>query len=179
MTTDGFSVFKDKEKQRLIKRLAAARGILVLTDSDSAGFMIRSFIGGSVPQDMVTHAYIPDIVGKESRKRTCSKEGKLGVEGVSEKVIISALEKSGIIYEKTDCPDRRLITNIDLYEDGFSGTKLSAQKRKLLLEFFALPTKLSTASLISILNTFATYDEYKAAAEKINRQFGDDSLCSG
>ena len=173
MTTDGFSVFKDKEKLQLIKRLAKTRGLLVLTDSDSAGFMIRAFIGGSVPQDSVIHAYIPDIFGKESRKTEASKEGKLGVEGVSTRVIMSALEKAGVICEETGGDSgRRLITNIDLYEDGFSGTQHSKEKRQRLLEHFALPSRLSSGSLISVLNTFTTYDEYKAAAAEINKNFG-------
>ena len=175
VTTDGFSVFRDKEKQQLIRRLAQTRGLLVLTDSDSAGFMIRSFIGGSVPQNKVIHAYIPDIFGKERRKTEYSKEGKLGVEGVSIRVIMSALEKAGVICEETGGDDggRRLITNVDLYEDGFSGTQRSKEKRQRLLEYFALPSRLSSGSLISVLNTFATYEEYRAAAAEINRCFGE------
>ena len=94
--TDGFSIFKDKEKQKLIKRLANEKGILILTDSDSAGFKIRSFLGGSVPEDKVFHAYIPDIFGKEKRKSEYSKEGKLGVEGVPSNVIYEALERAGV-----------------------------------------------------------------------------------
>ena len=90
--TGGFSIFKNKEKQQLIRRLAEKRGILILTDSDSAGFKIRSFIGGSVPPEQVKHAYIPDIFGKEKRKTEASKEGKLGVEGVPSEVIVRALE---------------------------------------------------------------------------------------
>jgi ribonuclease M5 len=141
--------------------------------------MIRSFIGGSVPQDTVKHAYIPDIFGKEKRKTGYSKEGKLGVEGVPTKVIMSALEKAGVTCEETgDGEERRLITNVDLYEDGFSGTKQSREKRLRLLEYFELPSRLSSGSLVSVLNTFITYDEYKAAAEEINRKFGDDTKCT-
>lgn len=141
--------------------------------------MIRSFIGGSVPQDTVIHAYIPDIFGKERRKTEHSKEGKLGVEGVSTKVIMSALEKAGVVCEETDEEGGgRLITNVDLYEDGFSGTNQSKEKRRRLLEYFALPSRLSSGSLVSVLNTFATYDEYKAAAEEINKKFGDDTKCT-
>ena len=97
--TNGFSVFKDKEKQRLIRRLADEKGILIMTDSDSAGFKIRSFLGGSIPSDKIFHAYIPDIFGKEKRKTEYSKEGKLGVEGVSVQVITEALERAGVLYE--------------------------------------------------------------------------------
>lgn len=98
--TDGFGIFKDKDKQRLIKRLAQTRGIVILTDSDSAGFKIRSFIGGSVPKDSVIHAYIPDVFGKERRKDAPSKEGKLGVEGINTETLLEALSRAGVTCEK-------------------------------------------------------------------------------
>lgn len=164
--TGGFSIFKNKEKQQLIRRLAEKRGILILTDSDSAGFKIRSFIGGSLPPEQVKHAYIPDIFGKERRKAEASKEGKLGVEGVTSEVIVEALTKAGVLCEERTQPMRQ-ITHADLYDDGFSGTADSKANRAALLRYFALPERLSKNALLQVLNTFATYDEYKAAVAQI------------
>ena len=105
--TDGFGIFNDKEKQKLIRKLAETKGLLILTDSDSAGFKIRSFIGGMVPEDQIKHAYIPDIFGKEKRKTEASKEGKLGVEGVPKGKIIEALQKAGVTAEETKETERK------------------------------------------------------------------------
>lgn len=158
--TDGFGIFKDKEKQRLIRRLAEEKGIIIMTDSDSAGFKIRSFLGGSIPNDRITHVYIPDIFGKEKRKTEASKEGKLGVEGVPKEIILASLEKAGVTCRETQKSDRREITNVDLYELGLSGGTDSRSKREKLLKFLGLPTRLSTSSFVKILNTFTTYDEF-------------------
>lgn len=164
--TNGFSVFKDKEKQKLIRRLADEKGILIMTDSDSAGFKIRSFLGGSIPNDKIFHAYIPDIFGKEKRKTECSKEGKLGVEGVPVQVITEALERAGVLYENKETVDRREITNIDLYEYGLSGSPDCKQKKEKLLKYLDLPVRLSTSSLVKLLNTFMTYEDFIASVEK-------------
>lgn len=169
--TGGFSIFKNKEKQQLIRRLAEKRGILILTDSDSAGFKIRSFIGGSVPPEQVKHAYIPDIFGKERRKAEASKEGKLGVEGVPSEVIVEALKKAGVLCEERAEPTRK-ITHTDLYDDGFSGTADSKTNRAMLLRYFSLPERLSKNALLQVLNTFVTYDEYKAAVAQIQSMKG-------
>ena len=165
--TNGFSIFKDAEKQRLIRRLADKRGILILTDSDAAGFKIRAFLGGSVPPDKVTHAYIPDLFGKERRKDAPSKEGKLGVEGVPTDVIVEALRKAGVLSQLEEETAVRQITHADLYADGFSGKADSKAKRAALLRYFALPERLSKNALLDMLNTFAGYDEYKAAVAAI------------
>ena len=119
--TDGFGIFKDKERQKLIRMLAEKNGILVITDSDSAGFIIRNFIGSTVDKKYITNAYIPDIFGKERRKTEASKEGKLGVEGIDNSRLITALTGSGIF---TDAPVKnsgREITFADLYEAGLTG----------------------------------------------------------
>lgn len=168
--TNGFSVFKDKEKQRLIRRLADEKGILIMTDSDSAGFKIRSFLGGSIPKDKIFHAYIPDIFGKEKRKTEYSKEGKIGVEGVSTQVITEALERAGVLYESREETDRREITNIDLYEYGLSGTPDCKQRKEKLLRYLDLPVRLSTSSLVRLLNTFMTYDDFISSVEKCFRE---------
>lgn len=164
--TDGFGIFKDSEKQRLIRRLANEKGIIVLTDSDSAGFVIRNFISSCVPKDKIINVYIPDIFGKEKRKTEQSKEGKLGVEGVPESVILEALRKAGVTASVTD-EKRRLITNVDLYEHGLSGRENSSQKRKKLLSALSLPERMSTSSLVKILNSFVTYEEFIEKVKEI------------
>jgi ribonuclease M5 len=155
--TEGFGIFKDKERQNLIRMLAERRGIVVLTDSDSAGFIIRNFIGSTVDKKYIVNAYIPDIFGKEKRKDAPSREGKLGVEGVSEKVITQALERAGVLCENTDAPARP-ITKHDLYELGLSGKKGSVEKRKKLLDYYKLPSRLTSNSLIPVLNSITDYD---------------------
>lgn len=160
--TDGFKIFKDKEKQKLIRKLASNCGILILTDSDSAGFKIRSFLCGTIPNENIYHAYIPDILGKEKRKTAPSKEGKLGVEGVPSSIIVDALTQAGIIFEESREISRR-ISKIDFYEDGITGKENSKLLKSLLLKRLDLPTRLSTNSFLKIINLFATYDEYKEA----------------
>ena len=166
--TDGFGIFKDKEKQRLIRRLAGEKGIIVLTDSDSAGFMIRNFITSVVPKEKITNVYIPDIYGKERRKTEGGREGKLGVEGMSEEVLLEAFGKAGVLCGKSDVTERRLITNVDLYEWGFSGRPESKIKRQALLKSLALPERMSTSSLVKILNSFVTYEEFIEKAKEIS-----------
>lgn len=166
--TDGFGIFKDKEKQRLIRRLAGEKGIIVLTDSDSAGFMIRNFITSVVPKEKITNVYIPDIYGKERRKTEGGREGKLGVEGMSEEVLLEAFGKAGVLCGKSDITERRLITNVDLYEWGFSGRPESKIKRQALLKSLALPERMSTSSLVKILNSFVTYEEFIEKAKEIS-----------
>ena len=158
--TDGFGIFKDKEKQALLRRLADEKGIIVLTDSDSAGFLIRKFLKSSIPEDKITHVYIPDVYGKEKRKTHGGKEGKLGVEGISEEVLLEAFRKAGINCSESDRKERHLITNLDLYEAGLIGKDNSKEKRIRLMKALSLPERLSTSSLIKILNTFVTYEEF-------------------
>lgn len=168
--TDGFGIFKDKEKQKLLRRLANEKGIIVLTDSDSAGFLIRNFLSSTLPADKITHVYIPDIYGKEKRKTEKSKEGKLGVEGMEEKILLEALKKSGVTCEKTEeNAERRLITNIDLYEWGLTGKDNSKEKRKALLRKLDLPERMSSSSMIKILNTFITYEEFENTVKEMEK----------
>ena len=168
--TDGFGIFKDKELQRLIRMLAEKRGLLVLTDSDSAGFKIRSFIGSTVDKKYIKNAYIPDIFGKERRKTEPSKEGKLGVEGVSEEVIMQALANAGVLCENSEAPERP-ITKLDLYEFGFTGGENSAEKRAALLSYYALPSRLTTNALITVLNCITTYDVFVKDVEEIEKEW--------
>lgn len=167
--TDGFGIFNDKEKQALLRRLAAEKGIIVLTDSDSAGFLIRNFIKKTIPADRITHVYIPDIFGKEKRKNEASREGKLGVEGINEDIILEAFRKAGIGAEKKseDTPARE-ITNIDLYEFGLSGRPDSKAKRKLLLKSLSLPERMSSSSMVKVLNCFVTYEEFTEKVKELD-----------
>ncbi|NLA77488.1 MAG: DUF4093 domain-containing protein [Clostridiales bacterium] len=164
--TEGFGIFSDKEKQQLIRRLAETRGLLILTDSDAAGFKIRSFIGSMIPSDRIKHAYIPDIQGKERRKTAPSKEGKLGVEGVPQNIIAGALVKAGVLCEETSEPKKE-VTKTDFYEDGFSGRADSSEMRRRLSRKIGLPARLSSNALLQMVNTFMTYDDYKAAAKSL------------
>ncbi|MCR5652645.1 MAG: DUF4093 domain-containing protein [Ruminococcus sp.] len=160
--TGGFRIFKDKEKQNLIRRIAEERGILVLTDSDSAGFVIRNFLKGSVPENKIKHAYIPQLMGKEKRKSEASKEGLLGVEGVSADVIADAVRKSGatILGENNELRKSE-ITKSDLYELGLTGRENSALIREGLLKKLGLPTYLSTNAMLSALNCLYSLNELK------------------
>ena len=167
--TDGFGIFKDKELQLLIRKLAEKRGILVLTDSDSAGFKIRSFIGSTVNQKDIIHAYIPDIFGKESRKTEPSKEGKIGVEGVSEEIIMQALANAGVLCESAPEPTRP-ITKLDLYELGFTGGPESSKKRAALLRYYSFPERLSANSLVKVLNCITTYDRFLEDVNEIEEE---------
>lgn len=164
--TNGFSIFKDREKLELIRKLADKNGVLIITDSDAAGFKIRHFIGGALPKSKVKHAYIPDIYGKEPRKNAPSKEGKLGVEGIPAKAVMKSLEDAGVLYETAEGPKRR-ITKADLFEDGLSGGEGSAAKRKALLKKLSLPERLSSNGLLQVLNATSTFEEYKRAVEEI------------
>ena len=159
ITTEGFGIFKDTEKMALIKRIAFLRGIIILTDSDSAGFVIRSYLSGCVDPKYVTNVYIPEILGKEKRKQTASCEGILGVEGVSTDIIISAFEKAGVFCEKCS-GENNPITMVDLYELGLCGTSDSSFKRKELLKTLDLPIKMSTKAMLVALNAIYTKPEF-------------------
>lgn len=167
--TDGFGIFKNKEKQRLIRRLADSRGILILTDSDSAGFVIRSFLNGIVSADKITNAYIPDVFGKEKRKTQPSKEGKLGVEGIKTEQIIDALKKAQVVCEKSEvsAADRQPVTKTDLFCDGLNGTQNSAKIRCEFLKQLDLPEHLSANAMLKLINAFMTYDDYKQEVKKL------------
>ncbi len=167
ITTDGFCIFKDKEKQKFIRSLAEKRGILILTDSDSAGLMIRSFLGGSIKKEHIKHAFVPELFGKEKRKTEKSAEGLLGVEGVPDKVIIEALERAGVTSDSEQAEKTDKITKYDLYEDGFFGRENCTERRKILLSKASLPLKLSTNALVEMLNVFMTREEYKNIVKEI------------
>ena len=163
--TEGFGIFKDKDKQKLIRKLAETKGIAILTDSDSAGFVIRNFITSIVPKEYITNVYIPDIYGKEKRKDSPSKEGKLGVEGVSAEILKEAFKKAGIGVSQSETNERKKITLNDFFDDGLTGDTQSKRKRTDLLKKLDLPERMSTKAMLDILNTFITYDEDKKLVE--------------
>lgn len=167
--TNGFKIFKDKETLKIIRYYAAATGIIILTDSDTAGFKIRSFLKGAIKNGNITNVYIPDIFGKEKRKSEPSKEGKLGVEGIEKQLLLEAFAKAGIVSEeRPENPDP--ITRIDFYECGFSGMPNSSALRKKLLAELDLPELMSSTAIIDILNTLMTKQEFFALAEKIHNR---------
>lgn len=162
----GFSVFNRKETVALLRRLARERGIVIFTDSDGAGFQIRNFLKGALPAEGVKHAYIPDIPGKERRKRTGSAAGTLGVEGMPPEVIYAALRRAGITEEAVSQTSRRMVTKADLFEAGLAGGEGSALRRVALLERLELPRHLSANGLLQVINSFYTWEEFWDAAKE-------------
>lgn len=160
--TSGFGIFKNDEKVKLLKKLAEKRGIIVMTDSDGAGFLIRNFLKGNLQDSNIKHAYIPDVFGKERRKRNTSGEGKLGVEGMSSEVIIHALKVAGATFENQDSSfhQKEPITKADLYFANLSGTKDCTQRRLTLQKNLDLPEHLSTNGLLDVLNILFTREEF-------------------
>ena len=161
LETAGFGVFKDQERLALLRRLAQQRVIIVLTDSDGAGFVIRNFLKGAIPPEQVKHAYIPDIRGKERRKRAPGKEGKLGVEGMPPQLLLEALERAGATFLDGDGPrsPRGELTPAQLYVLGLTGRPDSAQRRQALLKRLDLPEHMSAKALLTVLNALYTSDE--------------------
>lgn len=164
LTTEGFSIFSDEEKKELIRRLGARRGIVILTDSDAAGFKIRHYIEKIAQGCAIRHAYIPAVSGKEKRKSAPSKEGTLGVEGLPAAQLIAALQAAGVGCEKTE--QRRKITFTDLYEFGLSGTQGSAARRREWLRRIGLPPRLSKRALPEVLSSLYSYEEFVAMMEE-------------
>lgn len=166
--TNGFTVFKNKETLALIRYFAETTGIIILTDSDAAGFKIRSFLKGAVGKGEILNVYVPDIFGKEKRKAAPSKEGKLGVEGMEKEIILEAFRKAGITAEEGQ-PVREPITKLDLYECGLSGGKNSSAMRKKLLAELKLPELLTASGMVDILNTMMSRQDFFKLAEKLNQ----------
>lgn len=172
LTTDGFRVMKDRNLQKMLKQLSKAQGLLILTDSDAAGFKIRHFVTGLVGVQYVLQAYVPAIPGKESRKEQPGKEGLLGVEGVSDAVILQSLQDAlrGATERPSDAVlSGQSITYTDLYEWGISGTANSAEKRRVLLRQLGLPPRLSKKELLQVLNTLYTRDGLERQIQQMER----------
>lgn len=168
IVTNGYGIFKDRDTLELIRYYAEKTGIIILTDSDRAGFRIRGYLKGAVGSGKITNVYIPDVFGKEKRKEKPSSEGKLGVEGIKKQLIIEAFEKAGINFDGSAKRDpEELITPADLFELGLTGRPDSSETRRKLLSSLGLPQKLSVTGMTEILNTMLTRDELEAEMDKI------------
>ena len=162
LTTDGFGVFRDKEKLAYFRRLAEKRGVILLTDPDGAGFVIRNYLKGALPPTQVKQAYVPDVMGKERRKRKGGKEGKLGVEGMSPNVLLEALRRCGATFEgEENARQSAGLTRADLMDKGLIGPG-SAQHRAEILQTLQLPEHLTTAGLLDALNLLLSREEFDA-----------------
>ena len=171
----GFAVFHDAEKLALLRRLAETRGLILLTDSDGAGFVIRNHLKGALPKDKVKQAYIPDIAGKERRKRRPGKEGKLGVEGMDPATLLSVLRRCGATFEVEgeETPVGEPITKADLFALGLSGGSGSAQRRQTLAKALDLPKHLSPNALLDVLNLLTTREELAETLSRLAGQSGE------
>ena len=166
--TNGFSIYKDREKQELIKSLAAKTGIIILTDSDSAGFQIRSFIRSIVKQGEVLNAVTPDILGKERRKAQPSKQGKIGVEGIPDELIEQALINAGAVPEESTADRGEPITRADLMDCGLIGGENCTQRRQRLQRYLGLPELLSAKLLLEVVNKMYTRSGFLEAVRKLD-----------
>ncbi len=162
-TTEGFGIFRDREKMDLLRRVAEARGLIVLTDSDGAGLVIRNRLRGCISPDRLLHAYVPAVPGKERRKASGSREGILGVEGMTPEILREALRRAGARPEGEE--PRRKVSKADLYAAGLSGRPGSAEKRRRILRALDLPANLSSSALLDAVNSLYTREEFLAAAE--------------
>ncbi len=173
VVTHGFGIFRDKEKLRYLRRLAEERGLVVLTDSDGAGFLIRGKIASCVQKGRVMHAYIPDVTGKERRKAVPSKEGKLGVEGMDLATLRKALERAGAALEEGQAAPGaggEKISKADLYGLGLSGGPNSGEKRKALQKALDLPERLSSNGLLDALNALYGREEFLLLAGHLGEE---------
>ena len=161
LETAGFGIFKDKKQLALLRQIAEKRGLIVFTDSDGAGFVIRNHVKSAIPAKFLKHAYIPDIAGKERRKREAGKEGKLGVEGMTKDVILESLRRAGATIDGEDTPVQQSITKQDMMELGLSGGAGSSEKRAALLKKLDLPEHMSTNALLQALNLLYSLEELK------------------
>ena len=166
--TDGFGIMNDKSQLAFIRRVAEQRGVIILTDSDGAGFVIRNYLKGALPADYVKHAYIPDVLGKERRKSTPGKEGKMGVEGMTPEVILDCLKKAGAtIVGETSHRCVGDISKADMFDLGLSGGKGSKARRMQLLKFLDMPEHMSSNALLDALNMLYTKEEFLKLMDKL------------
>ena len=171
LETQGFGLFKDKQQMSLLRRVAQKRGLIVFTDSDGAGFVIRNHIKSAIEGKYLKHAYIPDIPGKERRKAAPGKEGKLGVEGMTPQVILEALRRAGATVEGESAAAQRNITKQDMMTLGLSGGPDSSRLRLALLKKLDMPAHMSANAMLQALNLLYTLEELEmlvAALEKEN-----------
>ncbi len=168
VTTDGFGIFKDRQRLSFFRRLAEERGLILLTDSDGAGFVIRNFLKGSIPKERLKQAYVPDVFGKERRKRKGGKEGKLGVEGMTPEILIQALRQAGATIDGEEAIEtKERITKQDLFVLGLSGGENSAVYRKILMQHLELPEHMSVNALLDALNILMNREQLIVCCEKL------------
>jgi len=172
LETAGFGIFKDKKQMALLRQVAETRGLIVFTDSDGAGFVIRNHIKSAIPGKYLKHAYIPDIMGKERRKASPGKEGKLGVEGMKPDVILEALRRSGATFEGEDVQHASRISKQDLMELGLSGGPDSSEKRLKLLKKLDLPEHMSANTMLQALNLLYDLDELERILSGLEKNDG-------
>ena len=158
--TSGFGIFNNIQKQKLLRKMAESRGLVVLTDSDGAGFVIRNFIKSCVDPALVKHAYIPDIYGKEKRKLSPSKEGKLGVEGMRPVILLEAMRRSGATIDGEESKLRARISKADMFAKGLSGKDGSKERRAALIRQLDLPEHMTADALLDFLNATMTREEF-------------------
>lgn len=162
LETSGFGIFRDKQQMQLLRRVAEKRGLIVFTDSDGAGFVIRNHIKSAIPGKYLKHAYTPDVMGKERRKTAPGKEGKLGVEGMSREIILDSLRRAGATVEGEEAPSSSPITKQDLMDLGLSGGPDSSAKRLALQKKLDFPEHMSTNALLQALNLLYSLEELQA-----------------
>ena len=167
LETSGFGIFKDKQQMALLRRIAETRGLIVFTDADGAGFVIRNHIKSAIPGKYLKHAYTPDVFGKERRKAAPGKEGKLGVEGMSREIILEALRKAGATIEGEESAAVHQITKQDLMELGLSGGVGSSEKRLALLKKLGLPERMSPNAMLQALNLLYSLEELTKIMETL------------
>lgn len=167
--TNGFGIRKDKELLALLRSVARKRGLIVFTDSDGAGFVIRNFLKSAIPPEQLKHAYIPDIYGKERRKSAPGKEGKLGVEGMQPEVILSSLRRAGATFEDENALGVAGITKQDFADLGLSGGKDSKQKRLMLLKHLDFPAHMSSNALLQAMNVLFAPEEFKQIVMQLEK----------
>ena len=167
LETAGFGIFKDKKQLALLRKVAEIRGLIVFTDPDGAGFVIRNHIKSAIPGAYLKHAYVPDIMGKERRKSTPGKEGKLGVEGMKPEIIIEALRNAGATIEGEETTVVNQITKQDLMEFGLSGGADASAKRQMLLKKLGLPEHMSANAMLQALNLLYSRDELRNILEDL------------
>ena len=172
LETSGFGIFKDKKQMALLRTVAEKRGLIVFTDSDGAGFVIRNHVKSAIPGKYLKHAYIPDIQGKERRKAAPGKEGKLGVEGMKPEIILEALRRAGATIEGEECISSHQITKQDLMALGLSGGQDSSAKRLQLMKKLDLPEHMSPNAMLQALNLLYSLEELTNLVETMEREHG-------
>ena len=172
LETNGFGIFKDKKQMQLLRQVAEKRGLIVFTDADGAGFVIRNHVKSAISGKYLKHAYTPDVFGKERRKNKAGKEGKLGVEGMKPEVILEALRKAGATIEGENAPQSRAITKQDMMDLGLSGFADASAKRLALLKKLNLPEHMSANALLQALNLLYSLEELTTIVEKLENENG-------